>query len=245
MERLGSAYRIGKRAAVLLACAVAAISLSSSATPESVGGEPTTNPLAAEILALITDDDAFAVADLSILFPVDPVGPPPTQHYGPFASGSPDSGTCGNEWAQDTFDRDFTIFNRAGSIVVVQQFKRGSFVTNPGFSPGACEGLVAPQGTVDGGVTGTLQGYFIIPIPPAVMQTSSDSSCVAGSPSAPCTTTGFINSHFTPACYPAGCPVTTFFFRYAAGDQALILHSWKNASGDRGGDGGDVRSHDL
>ncbi|HYY48431.1 MAG TPA: hypothetical protein VFA17_07080, partial [Thermoplasmata archaeon] len=106
----------------MLACAVAAISLSSAATPEGAGGEPTTNPLAAEITALITDDDAFAVADLSLLLPVDPVSPPPTQHYGPYPSMSPDSGTCGNDWANDMFDRHFTVFNKAGSLVVVEQF---------------------------------------------------------------------------------------------------------------------------
>jgi hypothetical protein len=76
-------------------------------------------------------------------------------------------------------------------------------------------------------------------------QTSTDSACVAGSPSAECTTEGFINSHFMPACYPATCPVTTFFFHYSAGDQGLIQHEWKNASSDRGGNSGDVRSANI
>jgi hypothetical protein len=48
----------------------------------------------------------------------------------------------------------------------------------------------------------------------------------------PCTTTGFINTHFFPPCYPATCPVTTFFFHYSAGDQMLVAHEWKNASAD-------------
>jgi hypothetical protein len=36
--------------------------------------------------------------------------------------------------------------------------------------------------------------------------------------------------------------VSTFFFHFSAGDQGLIQHEWKNASDDRGGNGGDIRS---
>ena len=31
------------------------------------------------------------------------------QHFGPYASNSPDEGTCGNTWANDTFDRLYTV----------------------------------------------------------------------------------------------------------------------------------------
>jgi len=72
-------------------------------------------------------DDLLATADLSAL--LDPTGRA-TQHYGPYPSGSPDSGTCGVDWATDTFDRHFTVkTNQDGSIVVVEQFKNGSFLT--------------------------------------------------------------------------------------------------------------------
>src|SRR2546425_2657191 len=166
-----------------------------------------------------------------------------TQHYGPYASGSGDSGTCGPDWATDTFDRHFTVFqnNNDGSLLVVEQFKAGSFVTTAGPSPGACQNGLTTA-TVAGGITGSMHGYFVIPLPSGTIQTSSDSSCVASSPSTPCTTTGFIDSHFTP-CYGTGaCSVTTFFFHYAAGDQGLIMNEWKNASADRGGNSGDIRS---
>jgi hypothetical protein len=64
---------------------------------------------------------------------------------------------------------------------------------------------------------------------------------VAGSPSTPCTTAGFINSHFSPGCYPATCSASTFFDHYLATDQrTLIYHEWKNASTDRGGNSGDI-----
>jgi hypothetical protein len=94
---------------------------------------------------------------------------------------------------------------------------------------------------VAAGITGSMHGYFLIPLAPGTMQTSTDSSCVPNVPLAPCTTMDFVNTHFT-ACYPATCPVTTFFFHYSAGDQGLVEHEWKNASADRGGNHGDIRS---
>ena len=143
-----------------------------------------------------------------------------------------------------SFDRHFTVkHNPDGTFTVIQQFKNGSFSTDAGFSPGACESG-PPQGAVIAGKTGSMHGYFIIPFPTGTMQTSTDPSCVAGMPMAACTTTGFVNSHFTP-CYPATCPVTTFAFHYSAGDQQLLQHEWKNASADRGGNQGDIRSTNL
>jgi hypothetical protein len=162
------------------------------------------------------------------------------QHFGGYASGSPDSGTCGNNWANDTYNRNFTVqSNPDGTLTVIEEFKDGVFTTVAGASPGGCD--TNPGGTVAAGVTGSLHGYFIIPLP-AQTQISMDASCVAGNPSADCTTTGFINSHFAPACYPDLCPVTTFLFNYSAGNPALSFHEWKNASADRGGNSGDIAS---
>lgn len=198
-----------------------------------------TSPL---ILALIGNDDLFATVDLAPV--LNPSGMNRTQHYGPYASGSPDSGTCG-DWATDTFDRHFTVrSNNDGTYTVVQQFKNGSFVTDAGFSPGSCDTTDgSPPGTVNAGITGSMQGYFIITN--VGMQTSTDPHCNATTMSnTNCTTTAFINTHFSP-CYPGTCTVTTFFSHYAAGDQGLVEHEWKNATGDRGGNHGDIRSTNL
>jgi hypothetical protein len=196
------------------------------------------------LLATSPADDLFSTADLAAS--LDP-SQNATQHYGPYPSTSPDSGTCGNDWATDTFDRHFTVKrNPDGTFLVVQQFKKGSFVTMAGPSPGSCDTTDgSPPGTVASGKHGSMHGYFIIPLPAGTMQTSMDSACVAGMPMVECTTTGFINSHFAPLCYPATCPVTTFFFHYSAGDQMLVEHEWKNASSDRGGNHGDIRSMNL
>jgi hypothetical protein len=192
------------------------------------------------ILALIGNDDLFATANLITV--LSSGGLNRTQHYGGYASGSPDSGTCGNDWATDTFDRHFTVrSNNDGTYTVVQQFKNGDFVTNAGASPGSCDLTDgSPPGTVNGGITGGMQGYFIISN--VGSQTSTDPHCDAVAMSdANCTTTTFINTHFAP-CYPVTCTVTTFFTHYAAGDQGLVEHEWKNASDDRGGNHGDIRS---
>jgi hypothetical protein len=236
--------RFPQRAAFGLVPAMLAalvLGVPAAADPDSTSAsQALTDPA---LLALITDDDLFATADLTVLLSTP--GANATQHYGPYPSMSPDSGTCGT-WAQDTFDRHFTVkSNHDGTFTVVQQFKRGSFETDAGPSPGSCDTTDgSPTGTVDDAVTGSMHGYFIIPLPPGTMQTSTDPSCVAGAPNAPCTTIGFIDSHFDP-CYLVTCFVTTFAFHYSAGDQGLVEHEWKNASADRGGNHGDIRSTNV
>jgi len=274
-----------KKLSVLSITALLLTGISGITTASAAKHAPTTTSLpTTSLTALITSlinsvgDDTFSIIDLTTLVstltsptPTTPlhasISAAPTQatpassgtstqHYGPYASGSPDSGTCGNNWADDTFNRHFTVFQNRddGSFLVVEQFKDGSFVTPattqpsppppnpPNSSPGGCQNSATTQGTVKDGVTGSMHGYFVVPLPPGTTQIPSDSSCVAGMPSAPCTTTGFINSHFSGNCYPSTCPVTTFFFHYAAGGQGLIINEWKNASADRGGNSGDIRS---
>jgi hypothetical protein len=233
-----------------LVAALAALVLGASASADPDANHATQGVTSPALLALITNDDLFSTTNMTTM--LDPAGTNATQHYGPYASSSTDSGTCGNDWANDTFERHFTVQNNHdGTLTVVEQFKNGSFVTPASdspptnFSPGACQSSVTPAGTVNAGIKGSLHGYFIIPLPMGTTQTSPDASCVAGSPSAECTTEGFINTHCMPACYPATCPVTTFFFHYSAGDQGLIQHEWKNASSDRGGNSGDIRSANI
>jgi len=140
------------------------------------------------------------------------------------------------------FDRHFTVrSNGDGTFTVVEQFKNGSFVTTAGASPAACDATYTNHGlTIGDNVTGSMHGYFIVSNVGA--QTSMSPYCNASlMTDANCDTTTFINTHFA-ACYPAACPVTTFFDHYAAGGQGLIYNEWKNASADRGGNGGDIAS---
>lgn len=220
--------------------ALAALALSVSASAGPDGTTTTAGVSSPALLALIGNDDLFSTMDLSVV--LDPTGSTPTGHYGPYASGSPDSGTCGNNWATDTYDRDFTVRpNGDGTYTVVEQFKNGSFVTNAGPSPAACDPTYTNHGTLIGsGVIGSMHGYFIVSN--VMTQTSTSPYCdAAAMTNTNCTTATFINTHFAP-CYPATCTVTTFFDHYAAGDQSLIYNEWKNASIDRGGNSGDIAS---
>jgi hypothetical protein len=99
---------------------------------------------------------------------------------------------------------------------------------------------------VNAGVTGSFLGYFIVPVPTGIGQSSTNPNCDAvtmmSPPAEPCFTSTFINSHFDTCSYPVVCQVPTFLFNYDATDQGLIDHHWKNASQDRGGNLGDIRS---
>jgi hypothetical protein len=231
-----------KRAIITLLFAAASLGLwvgQAAAGPDS--NQPTSGATDPVLLALITNDDLFATIDLSTVLDPPPGTGTPTQHYGPYPSTSPDSGTCGNDWAEDTFDRHFTVrTSNSGTVSVVEQFKNGSFVTNAGPSPAACDLTYTNHGTaIVPGRTGSMHGYFIITLAPGAVQTSSSPYCDAVSmTNAGCTTVTFVSTHFFPGAYD----VTTFFFHYAAGDQSLLYHEWKNASTDRGGNSGDVAS---
>ena len=231
------------------AALVAATALPVSAAPEPTGAGGVSDAALLTVVGTV-GDDVFATTDLTSL--LDPTMTS-TQHYGPYASGSTDSGTCGNDWANDMFDRHFTVHqNNDGTFTVVEQFKNGSFMTPASDSPpvndspGACETSPVPAGMVTDGIVGDLHGYFIIPLPAGEMQSSTSPYCNASAmTNMDCDTTTFIKTHFLQPCYPATCPVTTFFFHYSAGDQDLIMHEWKNASMDRGGNSGDIRSANL
>jgi len=152
-----------------------------------------------------------------------------TLHYGPIASTSPDSGTCGNNWANDTFNRFFTI-DPNNPNTVIEEFKQGTFVTVAGPSPAACQNGPSNGNTVADGVTGKLEGSFDI----AVTGGTFNPNAVCA-PSTCDTTAGFIATVYGPhASYNTGA--TYFVFHYSAGHNG----QWKNASANRGGNDGDI-----
>lgn len=153
-----------------------------------------------------------------------------TRHYGPIASTSPDSGTCGNFWAIDTFERHFNVDvrpNPDGTYSVREEFKNGTFTTTgDGPSPGSCD--PGHTATPDPhGVTGPMHGSFDIIVSGGTYNASA--TCATG-----CTTTaGFVATVFgASALYD----VPTYDFHYNAAN----CGDWKNASPNRGGDHGDI-----
>src|SRR3954454_4719570 len=67
---------------------------------------------------------------------------------------SPDSGTCGNDWANDTIKRVYTVKKRSDGTYKLVAFDRGVFTTVAGSSPGACNTGTTNGSTVPAGVTG-------------------------------------------------------------------------------------------
>lgn len=119
---------------LLALLAVGAMSISfgaarASADPDLHSSSGVTSPA---LLALITNDDLFSTIDLSTV--LDPPATPSsnaTQHYGPYTSMSADSGTCGNDWANDTYDRHFSVKpNNDGTYTVGSSSRTG--VSSPG-----------------------------------------------------------------------------------------------------------------
>ena len=154
-----------------------------------------------------------------------------TARYGPFASTSPDSGTCGPDWALDAFRRVFTVNTTptaANTYRVREDFNHGSFVTIGGKSPGACTTGTYNGGTVLAGVTGRMGGYF-----DGTVTGGTYNAAAVCTPANCGTTAGFIATVFGPT---ATYNVTTFIFTYIT----RCNGTWINASADLGGNRGDI-----
>jgi len=159
---------------------------------------------------------------------------PEEQHFGPFASTSPDNGSCGNAWATDTFDRFFHVHdNGDGTFSVREEFKKGSFVTSAGPSPGACESDPRHGTTLIAGMKGTFTGYLNFTVSGGTYTPTGCSTAPAS-----CTSTaGFVSVTFpggVRGCGPTG--VCKFGFEYAAGDQGLLYNHWADVSDKTGND---------
>ena len=162
---------------------------------------------------------------------------PDSVHFGPINSGSPDSGTCGNNWANDTYMRAFdasTTPNADRTYTATESFIAGRFVTMAGPSPDACDPTGTPGSTVAGGVTGSFNGNFLIVVSGGTFDPTA--TC---DPASCGTTAGFVATVYGAA---ATSNVTSFGFTYHGNGPDLIQREWRNASADRGGNGGDIRS---
>jgi hypothetical protein len=161
------------------------------------------------------------------------------QHFGPFAGASGDSGTCGPDWALDTFSRNFFVHQNAdGTFRVVEVFN-GKFVTTGPLSPGKCE-KGSNHGTA---VLPDITGHFAGFLNGTITGTTAYNPNGCDTPGACDTTSGFVLAVFGPGAQygcvsgPGSC---SFFFGYTARDPRLIFRHWINASPDLGGNRGDI-----
>jgi len=137
--------------------------------------------------------------------------------FGPFASGSPDSGVCGNNWADDTFTRTYIVTPRTDSSFDVTELFLGTFVTLAGASPNDC-GVTLPAG-----ITGQMRGNFAFTVP-AQADFNFTAACPTG-----CGSVDFLNAFFgtNPLTHLpwTGIPGTyAWQFHYLAGNGS----SWHN-----------------
>ena len=84
----------------------------------------------------------------------------PAKKFGPYAVVTDDHGSCGNAWAVDTEKRSFSIKNNHDGTYRLIRRDRGTFLTNAGQSPGACETKHKHGHTVLAGIKGRFHGYL-------------------------------------------------------------------------------------
>lgn len=141
-------------------------------------------------------------------------------------SGSPDSGTCGNDWANDTFNREFEVEQNGATFVVTEFFKDGHFVTVKGASPGGCEGGSDHGQMVTAGVSGSFHGFDSGPIVGGTF--NPNATCPN-----PCNGAAFTAAFFGK---DAKWNVTDFSFSYEAEGGDLLFRRWTNAASGNVGD---------
>lgn len=144
---------------------------------------------------------------------------------------SPDSSTCGGNWANDTYTRVFKIYpeqNADGSYRMIEYFTEGHFVTIPGPSPGACEPGHGNSDTVSANLHGLFHGNETIKV---INGTFSPSGARHWDRTGG--TAGFVT-----AAFGIGASIGTiddFWFKYTT-NGAACAKKWINASTGNGGD---------
>ena len=86
--------------------------------------------------------------------------------FGPYQAAGPDSGFCGNNWANDRYTVTFVVAPQPDGSFVVSEMMKGSFATLAGASPNnnqsGCLTGSGPQ--IRAGISGSLYGDFVVPV---------------------------------------------------------------------------------
>jgi hypothetical protein len=127
-------------------------------------------------------------------------GGPPIKGAGT-ASGADDIGTCNNVWAEDNLTKKFTLTaTRTSGVYSLKVKEDGSFVSNSGSSPGACESGSDNGSTIAAGVLGKLSSHWrnTVTATTAPNRKPDCSSNACGS------STGFLDAVFGPGNWTKG-----------------------------------------
>jgi hypothetical protein len=147
--------------------------------------------------------------------------------FGPYASDSPDSSICGNDWANDEMDRSYVVYPQLdGSFLVAETFTKGTFTTVAGDSPND-QSCGSTDDNVAGEIEGTMNGYFLVKIPERSGNFNPEATCTDK-----CYTKDFVERFFGTSNYD----VPAYELHYTTPDNG----EWKNASDNRGGNHGNI-----
>jgi hypothetical protein len=169
---------------------------------------------------------AFALAATGLANNGGGHGNPHHNKFGPYDVVTDDHGSCGNAWAVDTEKRIFKVKrNRDGTFRLTRR-DRGTFLTNEGQSPGACE-TRGPHGQiVSAGKHGRFHGFLRGTITGGTFDPHATCPADCGF------TDVFIATFFGPnatfSCFEdsADC---SFYFQYSAAHQGLRWHHWTDS----------------
>ena len=133
--------------------------------------------------------------------------------FGPYNVVTDDHGSCGNAWAVDTELRTYRV----------KRNHDGTFLTNEGQSPGACNTHGRHGSTVPAGKTGHFHGYLVGTISGGTFDPNATCPADCGF------TDVFIATFFGPnatfSCFTDSTDCK-FLFQYRAPRQGLLYHHW-------------------
>jgi hypothetical protein len=143
--------------------------------------------------------------------------------FGPYDVVTDDHGSCSNAWAVDTEKRTFKVKrNRDGSYRVTRT-DRGTFLTNAGQSPGACETKGKHGATVLAGIKGRFHGYLRGTVSGGTFDPKA--TCPADCGFTDVWIATFFGPSATFSCFTNSTDCK-FSFQYHARGQGLKFHHW-------------------
>ena len=170
----------------------------------------------------------------------------------PYTATTPDSGSCGQNWAIDLYTRSFVVFPKAsdGTTKVVEHFNNAKFITlgdgdtGSAESPGACD----PDGNTDhmlrAGISGTFSGTFTIIVNPGFTYDpgngcGSNEGASGAAVDDGCNDATWVEMAFPGATFNTDTNTTAYSLTYLASGAGLIGNTWTDSSA---GDSGDIHS---
>ena len=168
----------------------------------------------------------------------------------PYTATSPDSGSCGQNWAIDLYTRDFVVFPKAhdGTTTVVEHFNNAKFITlgdgdtGSAQSPGACDSDSNPDHMLRAGVSGTFSGTFTIVVNPGFTYDpgngcGSNEGASGAAVDDGCNDATWVQMAFPGAVFNTDTSTPAYSLTYHATGAGLIGNTWTDANT---GDSGDI-----